>query len=204
MRNFLALVACCMVILSSCNSKDKTKFVKDIPKWRQANVRIQNSHNNLIRLLNLRSIENGFDEFQLRIWFLNSTVDTQQLIVSKKHDRNWSGEFYNFLLKYNNKGDLKSANKWMQAKQPKSGWQVFVDSLLATGIEDLHDFTSIRSGYFGATNPDIVSVEIATTEFYRIYEYPNFNMNTNLAHPSKLAKALELIRREFDLREKVM
>jgi len=212
MKN-LVIFSVLITLIFSCNSKGglKTKeinlpknpadsFVKDIPKWIQESEIYQLRNANLLEKLGLSSLQDGFDGTQIRIWIEHDLPDTQQGIIFTEHNSKWEGEFYYFKVHNDSKGELKSVDKRVERKNPKSGWKIFIDSLMATDIEKLPDHALIP-GYRLVTDPLTITVEIATPKLYRFYQYPALQANVDkFPDAGKLEKALQLIEKEFDFR----
>jgi hypothetical protein len=209
----IAIIIFFGIAICSCNSKSSNKqsdlnaknnfgdsIIRDIPKWIQEDTFYRRRSVELNQHLGLTSIENGFDKYQVRIWFAYNDKDTQQTVLLKNYDSKWTAEFYYVVLHNDKNGELKYIDKSVQTKIPKSGWQLFIDSLFATGIDTLHDYHQIPD-YFGAMDANTITIEIAKPKLYRFYQYSDFDANKRrFTDPAKLEKAITLIKREFDFK----
>lgn len=207
--NKLFFLALCFSSVG-CQSKHSQKpdlergtsraVVRDVPEWYLTKSPEHQWDKTLFKLLNLGSLENGFDSLQIRIW-IDCGYKAASLIVIERTKNKWDATFYFFTAHYDEDFNLSIQNLETERKSPKSGWKNFSDNLLNTGLIDLPDFTKFLSKYNYPTHADETLVEIGTPKKYRLYVYPELGLNNKIAGgPANLHEALQLIEREFDFR----
>ncbi|HLK28670.1 MAG TPA: hypothetical protein VKT28_08815 [Puia sp.] len=151
--------------------------------------------------LGLKTLENGFDSLQIRIWYSYAFSDSFQLVIIKRTENEWmcnllSGK-YNFETESN---QIKSIEKTIHSKTPISGWNNFVVKLIKLNITTLPDENRI-SNYPEFADGDNIVVEISTKNNYRIYSYTEPEKTQNEIQEAKNLEAiLFLIEREFDFK----
>jgi hypothetical protein len=150
---------------------DTTKpFKKEIPKYQNGTVSIfyelakakQNQ-------LGLDSIENGFENLQIRVWYDFALVRERKLVVIKNEGTNWTATVYYLQVNWDGKTETILKKKIKQV-MPKSGWTVFSKKLLDLQILTLPNQRDIE-GYSLGTDGKTYNVEIATKNQYRFYGY---------------------------------
>src|SRR5690606_1241434 len=157
---------CLITFIISCNSNlenafhfsvPKNKFEKDLPPNYNESLKM-----NTEKLAKISSIENGFNDFQIRIWLGYVFNDTTQLIVLKKKNGKWDGEFNNLIYQYNNSYDsLYDIKRFASKVTPVSGWKRFINKLSETEFITLPDYSTIP-GYELPTDASGITVEIAS------------------------------------------
>ena len=149
-------------------------------------------------LLNLESLRNGFDSLQIRIW-IDCGYNISGLIVIESKRYQWSAAFYSFKINYDENLNFEIQNLETESRSPKSGWESFSENLMKTDIINLPDAMKFFPKYNFPTDANRVLVEIGMLKKYRLYEYPELGLNSDIAEgPGKLHQALELIEREFN------
>jgi hypothetical protein len=191
---------------SSPRNKKDTKQVyvkediieRDIPEWFSRNPRLQDRVQKGQTMLQLEDLHNGFDSLQIRI-YIACISDTENTISIARRNGGWTSTFLFYKFIHDENGEVKSVQFRKDHRIPKSGWDKFSDSLLKTGITELPDYETFKSGYsHPGSDADGVAVEIATRATYRLYQYPELLSNIRLKDgPGKLEEALLLIEREF-------
>ena len=86
-------------ILISCNEEENKKVpitktnsdtvIKEIPEWYRTSGYTQKRDKKLYNLLNLPSLENGFDSFQVRI-LIDCGYETSNLIIFENKKSQWN------------------------------------------------------------------------------------------------------------------
>lgn len=177
-------------------------LVKDIPLDKKGIPRAYYRNKPTVEsLLGLNSLENGFDSLQIRIWYGYGTNDTAQLVVFKKINTIWSGDFYTFIYILNEKGDsILSIDKKIQHKIPQTGWDSFIRKIIVLNILTLPDFHSIP-GYMESTDGGTIIVEVGSQKKYRIYSYqlPSIHQN-EFKEARDIVQILDLIDSEFQFK----
>lgn len=214
-RNLLSLHIglCVFMLLISCVTNDGERakqdvkmnvvsdtVVKDIPTDGKGKPRSFYRNKEIVeKKVGLRTLENGYDSIQIRIWYGYAFNDTSQLIQFKKTQGAWFGDFFTLKYNFNVKGDsVMSIDKSIISREPKSGWEIFVKQMLDLEILTLPDYKDIPN-YLQTADGDAVIIEVATQKLYRIYSYQAPNMN-KLDHwqAKNIEDILELIEDEFN------
>jgi hypothetical protein len=129
------------------------------------------------RQLGLDCLQNGYKDFQLRIWLHGWLNVKKDLIVLSRTDGKWRGKLITATYKYND-----SLQEHFIAKQeskeiaPKSGWTSFFKSLQGLKFFTLPDMNELPNYKRGDDGADLV-FEIATLSKYRMFHYwsPEYN-----------------------------
>jgi len=119
--------------------------------------------------LGLDSIENGFDNLQLRIWYGFSRVRNRKLVTIINKGKKWTATVYNMQVNWNGETETIIAKEIKQVT-PKSGWTVFSKKLLDLKVVTLPPMDNI-SGYESGKDGKMFNVEVATKNQYRFYGY---------------------------------
>lgn len=199
--------ALCFISVSYHNNNSKeTEFkgtqndtvIRDIPEWYSNSSFTKKIDARLSTLLKLEPLQNGFDSLQIRIWVDCRNKASSLIILERKKDQ-WDAIFYSFKISYKEKLDVELYDFSSESKSPKSGWVRFSENLMKTGIIDLPDHMKFSPKYNIPNDANRVLVEIGLLRKYRLYEYPELGLNSNIAEgPEKLQQALKLIESEFN------
>ncbi len=198
------------LFIISCGQKDSSKqsemqildvhldtIERYIPDWYSKDTRIQDRAQKAHDMLGLKSLYEGFDSLQIRIW-IECWLDYSNIISISKSKGKWKAIFHYFKFRLDESGGLNSVRHWKDQKTPKSGWKIFIDTLLRTNIMELLDYSEFKPYGFYGTDMEGVGVEISSAKIYRLYEYPELPSHLNIKEgPAKLEEALALIEREF-------
>lgn len=178
----------------------KDTVIKDIPpdKLEQSYQQIKS---NIERKLNLGKLEEGFDGLQIRLWYGYAFKDKEQLIILKERNSSWSAELHTITFQFSDKYDsVLSITKETIDKNPKSGWKNFMAQLIGLDILTLPDYQKIPN-YNLSTDPDGITIEIATAGSYRIYTYPEPSYyKKHFLEAEKIVKIMDLIEDEFSFK----
>ena len=177
--NFIFIIV--IVLLQSCKGQthsnsplafvDTTKpFKKEIPTYPNGKADIfYDLAKTKQKQLGLDSIENGFDNLQIRVWYDFALVRERKLVVITNKDTNWAATVYNLQVDWDGKTETILSKKVKQVT-PKSGWISFSKKLLDLKILTLPDQDDVK-GYSGGFDGRTYNVEIATKKQYRFYGY---------------------------------
>lgn len=201
---FIALSFISICCQNNDNKKPELKntlndtVIRDIPEWYSTGISTQKATKELHTLLKLESLQNGFDSLQIGIW-IDCGNKISSLIVLERKKYQWKALFYSFKILYDEKLDLDIRNLTTESKTPKSGWENFSENLRKTGIIELPDHMNFFPKYSLPNDANKVLVEVGMLKKYRLYEYPELGLNSNISKgPGKLHQALNLIEREFN------
>src|SRR4051812_22871533 len=98
------LLLLCLCCLYSCkeqtpviklNHNLSDSFSRDIPSY-YLNSSFKKRHNELIKSLGLKSLENGFNGLQIRIWRGAPFVEETRLIILTQIDSSWTAQLVMF------------------------------------------------------------------------------------------------------------
>jgi len=187
-------------ILKSQNISDSV--IKDIPEffqqksWKDNFERLQAS-------LGIERIDNGFIEWQIRLWIGHGygKKDSSQLVIFKKENNKIIGVLYTYIHPYGPTFDTTAKFfKGITLLLPIYGWEDFIDRLEKLEIYNLPDFKKIK-GYEIAMDSYGVTVEIATKNKYRIYDYPDYEGNIYQIEEAKnIFIIMKMIEEEFKIK----
>jgi hypothetical protein len=116
--------------------------------------------------MQIPSIKDGSDFFQIRVW--NEVSNGNSVFILKYADSVWSAEGYTY-----HGGDIKSnadtipiVIDTIALDKPVSGWNAFLNRLIDKGILEIEDESTIP-GYPEATDLHVTSVEIAANRYWK-------------------------------------
>lgn len=180
--------------------KSDTFFI-DIPLERNGDTAVYYCMiKRLVPMVGLPTIGNGFDSLQIRIYYGMAQNNNLQLVTISRIDSNWIAKL--FLLEYQY-SEVDNSIEGLELKEsdnkiPQSGWQKFVDELLALQILSLPDHTKIDN-YEPCYDAYGLTIEFATEKQYRIYNYPCFlSYSEKYWQAKNVESILELLEKELD------
>jgi len=181
---------------------DTTKpFKKEIPTYPGGGVGIfYKLAKTKQKQLRLDSLESGFDNLQIRIWYDFSLVRERKLVVITNRDTSWKATIYNLQVDWDGQTET-ILSKTVKQVTPKSSWYIFLKKLMDFKILTLPDQNDIPN-YGGGTDGNTYNVEVATKNQYRFYGYWEPQMYQDKYWQAKnMADILKLIKQEFDVCE---
>lgn len=143
------------------------------------------------RSLGLTSLENGSQDFVMRIWE-DIEFPFGRVVDIEHTNGTWNGEIIEYITQRSMSGEK------IALPQPKSGWVKFLNELLDLDILMLPDYKMLPN-YDVPSDEIFVTVEIAKKNYYRSYEYPNPYRHKNYETANKMVEILQLIKKEFSL-----
>jgi hypothetical protein len=177
--NFIFIIV--ILFFASCKGKthsssplaffDTTKpFKKEIPTYQNGGVDIfYELAKTKQKQLGLDSIENGFDNLQIRVWYDFALFRERKLVVITNKDTTWTATIYDLQVDWDGKTETILSKKVRQVI-PKSGWTSFSNKLLDLNILTLPNQDDVK-GYSGGFDGRTYNIEIATKNQYRFYGY---------------------------------
>ncbi|MES1197701.1 MAG: hypothetical protein ABUL41_00300, partial [Chitinophagaceae bacterium] len=117
----------------------------------------------------LGSLENGFNNLQIRIWYDFSFVRERKLVIIKNVNSDWTATVYYLQVDWDGKTET-ILSKEIKQVFPRSGWSNFTKELLNLKILTLPDQNHIPD-YDGGTDGSTYNIEVATKKQYRFYGY---------------------------------
>lgn len=147
--------------------------------------------------LGLLPIESGKEGFQVRIWESYHNNAGVLLILDYSNNK-WSAKGYSYKA-YSKDGSLPDSlvGNDLSLTEPVSGWEKFMNKLLDENLLTLRDYDDIPD-YFVATDMVGHLVEIASPNYYRLYELPNAkHQPAKIADVESILKIAALIKKEF-------
>ncbi len=164
-------------------------FIREVPIRKGQEDFFYQNINKEANLLQLDSLETGYDSLQIRIWLGHSMASIKHVVILKLKDQEWKGQ----LVTFNQETENTVSSKKVKTIYPNSGWNNLIDSLHELGIVTLLHETDI-SGYSGRGTDGITYVfEIATLKKYRAYSYSNPKRMTNFWQARNVLKIADLL-----------
>ncbi|MBO9632759.1 MAG: hypothetical protein J7578_06540 [Chitinophagaceae bacterium] len=173
-------------------------FIRDIPQYRTS-PSMMHLKTNIESLLNISSLENGFDSLEIRIWYAYALTDKEQLVIIKHTGTQWAAQINTLTFHYGNNNDsILSISKQSVDRFPRSGWDSLMLNLKNLDFFILPDHKQLQN-YHTGTDSDAITVEFATKNTYRIYTYiqPS-RYTTTFKEAVKIENIMDLIEREFE------
>ena len=138
------------------------------------------------------------DSFELRVWY-NLLEDSTQLFVVKYGDEGWHSELTKFSVSRESIKDSFRIEKTSKQTMPARDWNSFLHAMINYNILDLPDQDSLR-GYELATEGSVMTFEVASKNFYRMYSYATPKLNMTKFNEVKTAMSfVDFLNIEFNL-----
>lgn len=206
-----------IITLTSCNSdtassskqvthpilETKDTVIREIPLYRDGTPVGYYLHKRLIaEKLGLKTLEEGIDSIEVRIWCGYAALDSAQLVIIRNLEGRWRAELYSLVFEIvDNQDELTSFSKEPILAKPKSGWQRFSKELFSLGITTLPDVDKVE-GYPQHTGRDGFVIEVAKKEKYRIYSYPEpYTRQEKFWQARNMVSIIELLKQEFGFKQ---
>jgi len=206
-----------LLIIISCQKKknyikeftlhrnNSDTLLKDIPLSRNGSQTIfARFKYNYEKKLCLKTLENGFDSAQIRIWcnLVSRPPGYEYLIIFENNEGIWSGSILSYSALYNKLDhfSIDSLITFHSKKiQPKGGWKDFMDRIFSLQLLTLLDYNHI-SNYPSFTDPGVVTFEIATKHIYRFYSYEApYDSKEKIKEAEYVTQILDLLEKEFGI-----
>lgn len=225
--NALTILFWLAVILTSCNntiypiyipSKAPTipdnKIVKDIPRYPKGQLfTYYILAKQKQKQLGLTIPENGKDSLLMRMWFtypegLYQFAELVELRVDS--DKTFTAKYTMMKIFFNPSRRYEVINwHWDTLMTPKCGWTAFMDTLDKLKITKLPTIETIpkyieinkKNNYDYENNLLTVSVEVATKNEYRFFQYNNFKKYKDIEEVNKMYLFELFQRKQLGLRE---
>ena len=173
MRSYAIIVGIAL-LFGACKSptpgNSTSSFKKEIPTYLDGDADIfYQLAKDRQKQLGLDSLEKGFHDLQIRVWYDFALVKEQKLIVITNKDTKWTAAIYDLQVGGDNKTETILSKKIRQVS-PKSGWPTFSKKLLDLQIETLPNQDDVE-GYSAGSDGRTYNVEVATKNQYRFYGY---------------------------------
>jgi hypothetical protein len=202
-----------MLSLVACNGQTNTveqpaifvdttrPFKKEIPTYPSGGADIfYRLAKTKQKQLGLDSLESGFDNLQIRIWYDFSLVKERNLVVITNRDTKWQATIYNLEVDWDGHTET-ILSKTVKQVTPKSSWDILLKKLMNFKILTLPDQNDIPN-YGGGADGNTYNIEVATKNQYRFYGYWEPQMYQDKYWQAKsMANILKLINQEFDVCE---
>ncbi len=173
MRQIIFILLGIAFLSGACNSHkngDSSSFKKEIPSYFGGSVDVfYQLAKDRQKELGLDSIENGYHDLQIRVWYNYALVKERKLVIITNKDTNWTAAMYDFQISRDGKTETILSKKIRQVS-PKSGWPAFSKKLLALQVVTLPNQDDVE-GYSAGDDGKTYSVEVASKNQYRFYSY---------------------------------
>lgn len=101
---------------------------------------------------------------------------------------------------YDKKHDsILSISRLSKKVLPKTGWKDFILKINKLKVQSLPNYSTINY-YSVCSDGDGVTIEVATVNKYRIYNYPCFESNAQIWQAGNISKIMNLIENEFNFK----
>lgn len=182
-----------------------SNFVKDIPTFKKGNSKglftlLYEYTSREASLLHLDSLELGFDSLQVRIWLGHEMAIKKHAVIFKYTESNWSGCLVSY-SRENEAGKRFLKEIIFTDVRPVSGWENFIQKMLALKILELPDDEDLPA-YDGCAGDGLAYYfEWATKNKYRFYSYCGLDSNTDKFWQAKnVAEFADLVEKEFNFK----
>lgn len=181
MRQFNILVSAILFVFTCCqgqtNSNSSSSFIDTTKSFKREIPTYINGHFDIFyelaktkqKQLGLDSIENGFNDLQLRVWYDFSLVRERKLVIITNKNSTWTATVYELQVHWDGNTETILSKK-IRNVTPKSGWVDFSKKLLDLRVLTLPDESDIPNYELG-NDGNTYNVEVATKNEYRFYGY---------------------------------
>jgi len=181
------------------NTPKTKQIIKNIPLDLRGNPTLFEHQKQSDSMIGLCAIDNGFQDLQIRINY-GFHSDSIQTMVIKKENGEHSALFYTYKVGLDKNGGSKIDYIAITTKKPKSGWESFLFRLFSFDLMTLPDKTSLNN-YPPDLTFDGVTVQIATPDSFRIYNYIDVSKaRETVPEAKKMENILLLIEEEFNFK----
>jgi hypothetical protein len=190
-------------IEQSVSYTQKDSLDVDIPKNKQGRFSsLYKRCKEYEKLLQLNTLQNGFDSLQIRIWFHSGMASKNKMIMLKKSKKSWEGQLTSWVEDNGSENFSKFAiqNIAIENISPKSGWNKYIFKLNKFNITTLPDPINIKGIEIGGGDLKMTSFEIATQYKYRFYTYTEPDgYNKQFKELQDIENIINCTQEEFDL-----
>jgi hypothetical protein len=181
---------------------DTTEFRKEIPTDVNGDADLSYKlTQQKVKQLKIDSLQTGYDSLQIRVWYDYSLSDVRKLLIIKRTNSSWTAASYIMSAVWNASNFTETVKtKKIEVVNPKNGWDNFLHSLFALGIETLPNMTSIPGLSDKWTDGISYHIEIATQKQYRFYSYhlPD-KFKDEFQEAKNMVSILKLVEKEFGI-----
>jgi hypothetical protein len=151
------------------------------------------------QMLQLDSLELGFDSFQLRLWYENDLSSNQRVVTLKKRAGGWQATLIKYSINLNDPVDIRRIERKKCLRLvPVNGWDSIEQQLHQLKLITSTDSTNFRITGGGGLGGILYVVEVANTKFYRFYDYLNpGTMQKKEWQASEVTALSNLMQKEF-------
>ncbi|MBY0537630.1 MAG: hypothetical protein K2P88_17370 [Chitinophagaceae bacterium] len=153
------------------------------------------------KLIGLKSIQDGFDSLQIRIWIGYSSSEAQLVMLSRQ-DGVYSARLYHLRFFINEViHDYDSVKSLVTNIKPKSQWDSVIAKLISFDICSLPDSDEIENYPIIADGRGVI-IETSTKKNYRFVRYldPAIGVKYNIKEAEKVVNILNLLQSEFTIK----
>jgi hypothetical protein len=182
-------------------NKEKTsgKVILEIPKDKKGElVREYKTITAYTTLLNLVSLEPGYDSLQLRIWCNYGLLKKSHMVLISNQNGKWQGKLFTLRIDIRSDTlyyleDRKEKNIEITASQ----WMELIKKMNILKIPSLKSSEYLPK-YRSGVDTDYYMVEVATKNKYRFYDYEDpMGESKNFKEAENLEKFLTILEKEF-------
>lgn len=208
---FFSLIVFCLFVFSCKNNQNISFYHKDssISKnfYRDIPLSKKGQPDPFFKILmNVRDkiklpdrLENGYKTFAVRFWFTYSKINQEDVVCFKQVKNQWFAEFTNLEYLFDTATEINNLIITKSVKEPKNGWNFFLDSLLKLNITTIKDQSQTPEMFYNA-GVSVVRVEVSNRNYYRFYGLQTpIHFSKEFPDAKNMAQIMELIKSEFDL-----
>lgn len=179
--------------------KPSGEVILEIPKDKKGGfVPAYSEVRSFTKLLNLFSLESGYDSLQLRIWCNYGYLKKRHMIVISNQNGKWNGKLFTLIM--NKRSDTLY---YLEHKEEKnigikdSQWTELIKKMNILKIPSLKSYEYLPK-YGSGVDTDYYMIEVATKKKYRFYDYYDPKSEAkNFKEAENLDKFLTILEKEF-------
>jgi hypothetical protein len=150
------------------------------------------------RELQLPDIENGYEGFQMRLWYYPEFLLRKKLMIVKHSAGDWSAKAFRLTIDRDNGTGIVAVDSVL-ALTPKSGWRSFQNKLAELMIRQLPNYNYVQGDEL-VDDGITYFTEVANQKSYWLSWFSNPQQNVkNNKSAQQWQSVVDLFRQEFDV-----
>jgi hypothetical protein len=171
LRILLILFFSCQNQMSQSNNVESDSVTKNKSNlFKVSSIDSSGFIRTMTKKVGLDNLEKGYNEVQIRFWLIYDFSDTSQIVILKKRENLWYAEKYTYLIK-SKKSKSDTTVITHSVVLPKSRGEYLLKKFSELKLEELPDFADLTKGNYDLAHGDLVTVEYAKTQGYRVFSY---------------------------------
>ncbi len=166
---------------------------------------------NITDELNIKSIENGADSLEIRLWAMAGAAKGGEVYIIRKTKYKWNCYHYWFIERVAEQDNLNRKSYtldeladagldtfWIKKEAPRSGWNGFLTKLNESDLYKLDSYKDESLEVVEKINNYSFMIEYALKNKYRLYWYSCSDIYRDCQRCEEMVEALNVFNSEFN------